>query len=632
MAVNIDLKTGVNKVSMVNLDGGSSSPVILKKGTESLASKSSKYIVSNLKTNDTLNIRSGPGTSYSIVSSCKNGYVLECSTNLYNSKWRKIASGKFKDKYVSNLYLKAYNPNTSNNTKSTTSITHEETTSNTKTDSTSSSSGNGNYGREVLSLMSTTDVGLEEGVASFTNTFGAPFLFTKECDPCYYTASVEKRPVGRAMIDTLYSNPSAFSVFSICPGKVNYLPGLHKQKKDDTLEKIKNAVKDSTALINGDDYSTDTGALSGDLYEFSTDYSDYMNRLNVMARVSSIMLGIGDEYVPGTKIKFRNYDYSYYSTAKRYSNKGETGSSTDSFLHQIEVIEESVDSQTMNYIHFFLTTDDVTVSDSHSITTGSGPFDDYLNGTKLNDLSKAYNYLFNGTASDSGSSIDSLMADVQTLMEEVGEGNGSFVKSFSNLMMNFVKGGRMVVPDMIESIGYESSVNVTMTFRSLYGNKISVFLETILPSLALLNFCLPKQMTNNMYGYPYIVRCFQRGSYNSDLAVIGGLEIKRGGSDNIQWTVDGLATEIDVSFNIVPLYSSLMGGSGRNPFLFMENTAMLEYLGNLCGMDLNVSTLQLKANLYRDLTTNFVKDTASNLVRKANDEISDKVRKLFQFN
>ena len=152
-----------------------------------------------------------------------------------------------------------------------------------------------------------------------------------------------------------------------------------------------------------------------------------------------------------------------------------------------------------------------------------------------------------------------------------------------------------------------------------------------MPSLAILNFAWPKQLTNNMYGYPYVVKCYQRGMYNTDLAVIGNVRVERGGSDNISWSQHGIPTELKVSFSITPLYSELMGGNGQNPFLFMDNGPLLEYLGNLCGLDLNVSQFDMKMDLFNTIISNKISDIGITPARAMGSAIADKLSGIFSF-
>ena len=113
-----------------------------------------------------------------------------------------------------------------------------------------------------------------------------------------------------------------------------------------------------------------------------------------------------------------------------------------------------------------------------------------------------------------------------------------------------------------------------------------------------------------------------------DLAFINSLEFSRGGSDGTCWTVDGLPTEVIASFNITPLYSNMMVTSAQNPFLFIGNTAMLEYLGTMVGLDLKANNLSMKSEIARNILKNDLFDIPTNVARGIMDtKIMNEVRK-----
>ena len=106
---------------------------------------------------------------------------------------------------------------------------------------------------------------------------------------------------------------------------------------------------------------------------------------------------------------------------------------------------------------------------------------------------------------------------------------------------------------------------------------------------------------------------------NCDLAYMHSLDLTRGGSDNTSWTVDGLPTEITASFTITPLYSNMMVTSGKNPFMFMNNTALMEYLGTMCGTDLKSNNLNVKVQIAKNLLENRVYDIPTDIQRGLTD-------------
>lgn len=473
-----------------------------------------------------------------------------------------------------------------------------------------------------------------KNLAKVHNAFGAPFTFLNSTDPCYYAgdSDIGDTPkIGRSMLSTIYSNPA---VFSICPGKAVYLPALTKDQKESALRELISNIGESAAdALNVTGYTGGQGVLAEQLYEFQCDYNDYVNRLNALARVSAIMMGIGEKEFPGSTdgSKYKNKDYSYYTT----SHRGDSGESTnkgilESFLWQLETGISSSFSDDQ-YIHFFLSNEGTSITENHTTTTAPSAISGLLkDGGDLHDISKSLNFLFGGAMSGDGA-LAGAAEDVEKLLADVGANSSNITSSLVSIMKGYIQGGRMVVPDMIDDVDYSNTVSCVLTFRSLSADPEDVFLRVILPTLAMLNFALPKQLANNMYGYPYIVKCYQRGIYNADLAVIGNMNIRRGGQDNTSWTQAGLPTEIEVSFDIIPLHSSLMGGNGRNPFLFMDNNSLLEYLGNLCGIDLNINNIDLKADLYANLIKGWGGDIPDVLGRKASNQIKNKIEGIFKF-
>ena len=102
-----------------------------------------------------------------------------------------------------------------------------------------------------------------------------------------------------------------------------------------------------------------------------------------------------------------------------------------------------------------------------------------------------------------------------------------------------------------------------------------------------------------------------------DLAFVSNLDFTRGGSDNTSWTVDGLPTEVTARFTILPLYTNLMVTSSRNPFLYMQNTALIEYLGNMVGLDMLMNNLEQKVDIAMSSIGNTIMETPTNFARSA---------------
>ena len=279
------------------------------------------------------------------------------------------------------------------------------------------------------------------------------------------------------------------------------------------------------------------------------------------------------------------------------------------------------------YIHFFLMNESTSKTEDFNTTKTPSVLAQY--NDSMNSTVKNLRFLFN---LGEGEAKDALLDDMEKLTTAAANNtNSTLLSSFAGLASGYLKGGTLVLPEIIDDVSYSDSISAHLKFVSPYGDKLSCFLSTTIPSLALLNFVIPKQVSRNMYTYPYIIKAYQQGWYNIDLAIVENLRIERGGPDNTSWSIDGIATEIDVTFDIVPLHSSMMSPSSTDPFLFMSNTPLIQYLGNLCGLDLKSNLLSTKIELFDKMLKNALTDVPAQSGRQIGTWIGNKVKGLFQY-
>ena len=247
------------------------------------------------------------------------------------------------------------------------------------------------------------------------------------------------------------------------------------------------------------------------------------------------------------------------------------------------------------------------MNESIDTSVTSSMIENAFNNSSINEMGNNLQFLFNGKL-DPNSDI---MKDADKI---IGSSSG-LIRSFSELAKDYLQGGKMVFPQIIDGVNYSKSISATMKFISPYGSKYSIFLRCFVPIMHLLAFALPKQLSATMYTFPYLIRVFQQGWYNSDLAVMNNLRINRGGNDDTCWTVDGLATEYEVQFDILPLYANLMSSSTTDPVLYLQNSSLSEYLATLCGVDLKDNNLDTKIDIAKAAITNKFTDIPANLGR-----------------
>lgn len=554
-----------------------------------------------------LNIRTGPGINYDKIitgttpnGAFTNGTQLSAANDeraagedQYNNEWVHITEPV--DGWVSKTYLTCL----------------QEHTVETQTETVNETNATPQVVAAVTAATTTNTDTLESAETAVNNqylkymkAFGAPPQFTEMADPPIYSCDDPLYGTcGRVYAETFLQNPS---VLSICPGKVHYLPNFTSDEQNRFFQEVADFIKDAdSALMQRFDGGN---KLSGKLYEFVPDYNEYINVVNLMCRYCAVASGIGDKFMPGTSIRLDNFDYAWFTTPE--GNKNQQMDSPSIFGKAFNAATQTLESAITDshYIHFFVTQNGTSASEDISTSTGKSFFEEALNGSGLDGAARNLAFLTGGSLEeDTG-----MTADIAAVFEGA---DSSWLKTFGSLASNYYKGGRLVFPQMIEECTYGKTISCSTKFVSVYGNKISRFLRCVVPACHLMAMAFPQQIADNMYSYPFLCRVSQPGYVNSDLAVITNMNIKMGGDDDTSWTVDGVSTDFEISFDITPLYMQMMSSSASHPFMAMGNTALIEYLGNMCGIDMKQNTIDLKIKNSIKLVENSIADIPANVGR-----------------
>lgn len=506
--------------------------------------------------------------------------------------------------------------------------------------------------------------------------FGLPCQFTPYCDYRTYNHLTNKDPlkcIGRKFLENIVMEAP---VITIIPGKPLYLPAA---KNRDGL------TYGFAAASNGNLAALAVG-LSGEklhdklrYYDFKSDYFSYIKYVNVLCQVSATFLDLGDVELDG--IKLMKYDWKNYrwnsdkysdamtnlwgsikSTARnginslveRYGNNAIKGISN--YLLDNEPVsndgligafqEDGEDKSFLeaaddylaatNFVQFYVDARSG-VSESASNTTTQ---------SKLASMLESGESLFKEIAfiAQSGGLAESKIKDFaeNKLPEYVsgitGLGNTGGVISevlnrISNSAGSIIKGDNIIFPDIYQKSEYEKSYNITIDLRSPSGNKMSYYLNILVPLFHILALTIPKQSTANTYGSPFLIKAYYPGVFSCNLGIVNSISIEKNSSED-SWTVDGYPNQIKVTMNIKDLYSDLtLTPSGiTNTLLFLSNSSLIEYLATLCGINLTVPNLEKRVefavNLIKtDLDWTTIKNsiwscTLGNIANRISDFLS----------
>lgn len=466
-----------------------------------------------------------------------------------------------------------------------------------------------------------------EGPSTYnTNLFGMPHQFLSTCD---YRISNKGSGAGLNRIDKSEGMGRKFlqeiiteaPLVNIIPGKARFLPDYSKADRElfkmlslgsSNDPNAKSALEDLVSESNESRY-----------FDFETDYSSYIKYVNIMCRVTSMMLGIGDVKVPGTNKKYRDYDWSQYKYWNNYKSESEHHSSFfDKVSDAATSISETIKG-THQYLSFYVDPSTSFNESSSNETTKSkleGVFD------TMEDTVKEISFF-----GESGGlkNLSSFQSTLQGALDALGGNGEGLFQSLFEKGKHVVTGSNLIFPEIWGDSAYNKSYSVTIDLKTPYGDKESIFLNIFVPMLHALALALPRQTSANTYATPFLVKMFAKGWFSCEMGIVDSIQIEKGPEQS--WSIDGLPTAVKIQLSVKDLYSNLMMAPSNKPFLFFSNQGMMEFLGATCGVDLSKPNIELKIQIGMAIFLKKYTDIVPNVKRSFIENISNKIQKLLPF-
>lgn len=476
---------------------------------------------------------------------------------------------------------------------------------------------------------------LESGIDMSTRLFGMPHQFLESADPRLGNGT----KLGRVFSE--YIALEAPKVY-IKPGISEFLPGMSDKKKKDYIAAIQNWAKDGDNVASQiiDSIVTDTEDPI-QYFNHKTAYNGMMVKVNMLARIMSVFLGIDKKPVPwvkGGKTTYGHYDWRYYQFKSIYQdatmsdNEGETGSSNSSIAAFIKNAVKTAEAAIMDdteYIQFYVEPNS-SVSDSASNSTTSSVLSSYT--SQLEGVAKELSTVSAITGSDVRALASESAASVDNFINDHATGNGAIatlLKRISGNTKQIIAGGNFIIPEMWSDSDFsKGSMSFSTVLSTPYGGIEPWYINVGVPLCFFLGLALPIQLTANTFKSPYLIKAFSPGFGAINLGIITDLSVEKGGDQT--WNINNLPNEIKVSFTIKDLYSSMALPKGTKPGAIMSNTGMLEYLMTTCGLDLSKQGMSTRYEIWANLFTNQFTEKVHTAAYELRNYGKNKVKKFFQ--
>jgi len=169
--------------------------------------------------------------------------------------------------------------------------------------------------------------------------------------------------------------------------------------------------------------------------------------------------------------------------------------------------------------------------------------------------------------------IGGLMDGATSIMTLLGSDGGASA---------ILKGAKLTFPKVFEGSSYNGgNYSISFKFTSPYGDPFSIFQYVYLPTLALLCFVLPQQLSATSYIAPFTVKVDYPGNFAVDLGAITRVSVDKNADSN-NWTVDGLPLSLNVTVDVMDLYPTFM--MAKSITLMNIGVSMSVYLNNMAGL------------------------------------------------
>lgn len=404
-------------------------------------------------------------------------------------------------------------------------------------------------------------------------------------------------------------------VLFITPGIPVFMSDFTSSQRKNTLETL---LTNSNSTLEGGLIDKLSEKGGGKMYSIKYCYVEYFKYVNAMLRHTAVFLGIGDEEVGGSKLSSMNWLYKISTdeendtlTEDQITTLKEQAAENGEEIDEDNILETAAKNvanliETKIYSNKNANTLLGTYAGALALwaDVGTSVSDSFSNGTSqsqlgsamnaLSDTGRELNFMIGNISAISGLTLNKLtgMDDLETGLPHIQEavtqilGKDNPVDMILAKASGLLAGSRMVFPEIWTDSSFSRSYSCSMKLNSPYGNNLAIYLNIIVPICHLLCLTLPRENFNNMYYSPFILRGYYKGLFNIDMGIVTGLNLTKGAEG--EWTLSGVSTYAEMSFDIKDLYEGFYMSKMVNEQIgITHNITELDYLGNLCGININ---------------------------------------------
>ena len=448
-------------------------------------------------------------------------------------------------------------------------------------------------------------------IATISDEAMASKLLTNNLNGIYGIPYQFMETVDRRMGETSFGRKYAEKIVGrmpllfLTPGKQAFMTEFNKSDKKSVLNKLVDVALNKDNKTSLDKILSRTGRY----YTFEFAYKEYFEYVNPMCNITAKLLGLASTVIDigGYSAKLGVFDWSKV-----------LNSSFKSYFSASENIVFYVNSNT-------------SVSESFSNDTRESSLVSTVNG--LSDGAKEIQFLLGATTGNQIAALNSenyeaTLSSINDVIDNYLNGSG-VLKGLAGNMTTVLSGGKLVFPELWSDSDFSRSYDVDIKLRSPDRDPLSLYLNIIVPYIHLLAMTAPRQLNPNGYSSPFLVRAFYKGLFNVDMGIITNLSVTKG--KEMSWSDNGVPTEMDISLTIKDLYTSMFISNNKDIGQMINNTALMDYLSNLVGLNLSKPEVTRQLETYAMLIGARVAQYPNKIWTGFEQNISNMLQKLYSW-
>ena len=418
------------------------------------------------------------------------------------------------------------------------------------------------------SLFNDDNSGMDLKVSSIRGIFGCPYQFMPEVDPReYFNDTVNDKP-GVIYLDKIISR---IPLLIMVPGEPVFLPDGSDDEKRFFLDLLNGADTSSSAGKTMEETLTSKPIKYYGLKPMWDKY--YRDFVDPMLNAVATFMNLRD-------VPYFGSDLGSWSWENNLPN------------------ELNIFSAYRGGVAFYLNAES---SFSEGFNNSSTPSALLSKVNSLSDIGREINFIMGSRGEGT------TMGKIHDIGKDIGASAGETTQKMmpegllgalaSGISSTVIQGGKLMFPEIWSDSSYSRDYSINLKLVSPDNDDYSILLNILAPLVHIIGLVAPHNVDVNGYISPFIVRVFYKGVFSCPMGLIQSVSFTKGGEGN--WSQSGLPTVVDVSISVKELYSTMsIGQSGTG----MEvNTSQMDYLANLCGINIMEPDLRRQFYLWNTL-------------------------------